>query len=383
MRNIQKQRALALVLVLIILSSLCLSACGKAKDNGSDSPTPTEETVATATPTISPTSTPSPEPTASPTPTVTPIPEGMMRSDITNEWVKEEIAKARPIAVMLNNKEEAVPQSGISRAGLVYEAPTEVDIQRLLAIIEDYSDLEKIGSVRSSRHYYIDWMLEWDAIYCHFGGSVYANNILKRSDIHNLDGMALDGTTYYRTKDRVAPHNAYTAGDRIIKEAERRKYPLTHTDKYVSGHFKFADEENPNLLEGGFDATYASPGYPLNKPWFEYNAEEGVYYRFQYGDKHIDEMNGEQLSYTNIIFQYCKWKGMGDGTSRIDITTIDSGRKGYYITMGKAIPITWSKTSEREPTRYFDMDGNEIKLNTGKTWICIIKDTYADQTDIH
>ncbi len=371
----------ALFAVCLLLALTVLTACGKKK-NETNNQTVTATPTETATPAPTATDTPMPTPTLSPTPTPSPIPENMTRSDVTNEWITKDLAASRPIAIMLNNKEEAVPQSGISRAGLVYEAPTEVDIQRFMAIIEDYTDLEKIGSVRSSRHYYIDWMLEWDPIYCHFGGSTYADKILKRSDIHNIDGMASDGT-YYRTTDRVAPHNAYTAGDRILKTCQRKGYPLTHTDNYVKNHFKFAADDAPNMLEGGFTANYAAPGYTLNKPYFEYNEADGLYYRYQYGGKHIDEMNGEQLAYKNVIFQYCKWKLMNDGTSRIDMTTIDSGKSGYYITNGKAIPITWTKKSQFEPTRYYDMDGNEITLNTGKTWICIIKDTYASSTDIH
>ena len=379
--KIRKITARVLCPACLLLLVLGLAACGKKNKDGSEDVTPTQVTE-TPTPEPTATETPIPTPTETPTPTPTPIPANMTRSDVTNEWITKDIAETRPIAVMLNNKEEAVPQSGISRAGIVYEAPTEVDIQRLMAIIEDYQGLEKIGSVRSSRHYYIDWMLEWDAIYCHFGGSTYASKILKRSDIHNLDGMALDGTTYYRTTDRVAPHNAYTAGDRIVAECKRRNYPMTHTANYVKSHFTFAPDDAPNELPDGFAATYAAPGYPLNKPYFTYNEQDGLYYRWQYGDKQIDEMNGQQLAYKNVIFQYCKWKLMGDGTSRIDMTTIGSGN-GYFITNGKAIPIRWTKNSQFEPTKYYDMSGNEISLNTGKTWICEIKETNADNTDIH
>ena len=64
------------------------------------------------------------------------------------------------------------------------------------------------------------------------------------------------------------------------------------------------------------------------------------------------------------------------------MTTIGSGN-GYFITNGKAIPIRWTKNSQFEPTKYYDMSGNEISLNTGKTWICEIKETNADNTDIH
>ena len=53
---------------------------------------------------------------------------------------------------------------------------------------------------------------------------------------------------------------------------------------------------------------------------------------------------------------------------------IDAGRLGYYITNGKAIPITWHKTSDTDVTRYYDTAGNEITINTGKTYVALVPD---------
>ncbi len=54
--------------------------------------------------------------------------------------------------------------------------------------------------------------------------------------------------------------------------------------------------------------------------------------------------------------------------------SIDYNRDGYYITNGKAIPITWSKEDELSPTKYYDMDGKEITLNTGRTYVALVPD---------
>lgn len=67
-----------------------------------------------------------------------------------------------PVAVMLNNIKQGCPQSGIANAGVVYEAPVEGDITRLMGIFEDYKDLERIGSVRSCRDYYIFYANEFE-----------------------------------------------------------------------------------------------------------------------------------------------------------------------------------------------------------------------------
>lgn len=119
-----------------------------------------------------------------------------------------------------------------------------------------------------------------------------------------------------------------------------------------------------------------TPGYAFNSPWFEYNAEDGKYYRFQYGDAQIDELTNEQLSYDNILIQISHWEPYDEnGYLNIDTYT---GMDGYYITKGYAIPVTWQKDFEWGATRYYDPNGQEITLNQGKTWVCIVQDTYRD-----
>ena len=56
---------------------------------------------------------------------------------------------------MMSNDKAALPQYGINRAGVVYEAPVEATMNRYLAIMENYDDLTRIGSVRSCRTYYV------------------------------------------------------------------------------------------------------------------------------------------------------------------------------------------------------------------------------------
>ncbi|MBQ2401476.1 MAG: DUF3048 domain-containing protein, partial [Lachnospiraceae bacterium] len=80
--------------------------------------------------------------------------DGKISSYLTGELVDVEKANRRPLAIMMSNDKEAQPHYGINRAGVVYEAPVEGTMNRFMAIIEDYDDLERIGSVRSCRTYY-------------------------------------------------------------------------------------------------------------------------------------------------------------------------------------------------------------------------------------
>ena len=146
--------------------------------------------------------------------------DGKIRSYLTGEMVDVAIGNRRPLAVMMSNDKESLPQYGINRAGVVYEVPVEGEMNRYMALIEDYDGLERIGSVRSARTCYTYFAREYDAIFAHYGQSTFAKKYLNNVDnINGLDGIG--GTAYYRTKDRKAPHNAYTSGERVNKAIEK------------------------------------------------------------------------------------------------------------------------------------------------------------------
>ena len=169
-------------------------------------------------------------------------------------------------------------------------------------------------------------------------------------------------------------------------------YPTEYSDEYQStnGHYQFAADGERVTLDNGVDAITVAPGYEYNNAYFVYNAETGKYTRYQYGDVQIDYLTGNALTYDNIIFQYCPWEKFDEnGYLNIDVL---SGGNGKYITNGKAIDVTWRKdvintedafaNENFGVTHYYDADGNEITLNQGKTWVCIVLDSYSDNVSI-
>ncbi len=308
-------------------------------------------------------------------------PAGKARSYLTGEWVDEKLMESRPVAVMLNNIKQGCPQSGISNAGVVYEAPVEGGITRLMGIFEDYEGLEKIGSIRSCRTYYLYYALEFDAIYVHCGQAKFALDLLGQDFVNDLDSLKAEASTvFFKTTDRVAPHNTYASGASILAGIDYKKYNRSFKDDY-EGHYLFNTDDDKDIeLKDGADALLVKPGYINNFPYFEYNSDEGVYYRYQFDDKQIDETNNEQLKVKNIIFQY-SGVSFYDNTQYLNIDTT-SGGEGKYITDGKAIDITWKKDSEYGITHYYDKSGKEIELNQGKTWVCIIDKEAVDRVEI-
>ena len=213
--------------------------------------------------------------------------DGKIRSYLTGEMVDAAIGNRRPIAIMMSNDKASLPQYGINRADIVYEAPVEGGMNRYMAIIEDYNDLDRIGSVRSCRTYYTYFAREFDAIYAHYGQSTFAKPYLANVDnINGLDGIGT--VAYYRTKDRKSPHNAYSSGERLNKAIAQLGYSESYSADY-KGHYRFAKTGHEVTLDGApsvMEAARVYPGYVMNKPWFEYNESDGLYYRYQYGAAH-------------------------------------------------------------------------------------------------
>ncbi len=298
--------------------------------------------------------------------------EGMTYNELTGEWSADYVSR-RPVAVMINNLKEALPSSSTKQADVIYECMVEGGITRLMAIYSNYENLEKVGSVRSARHYYINIANEYNAIYVHYGQSKPAKEILDQKVIDNINGLTYDAG-FYRDSDRVAPHNAYTTGERIVKGIEDFNY----STEYDSTHEKVLtfNEEDTDLTNGQDAGTVRVSFSNYSKPYFIYNADTKLYDRYEYDAPQIDNLadeNDNVLNFKNVIIQISSYECINQKNDLQELTQIGEGT-GYYCTNGKEIPITWKKETKGTPTKYYTEDGQELLLNPGKTWISIIGD---------
>ncbi|NSW91841.1 MAG: DUF3048 domain-containing protein [Firmicutes bacterium] len=275
----------------------------------------------------------------------------------------------RPYAVMIDNEGvKCLPQGGLDQAQIIYEIIVEGGETRFMPLFWE-TEPELIGPVRSSRHYFLDYVLEHDAIYVHFGWSPMAMRDIPKLKINNINGVANGGEIFWDlTEDKNNWQDSYTSMEKIKEYVDRVKYRTTTEKKLV---FTYNTEDTE--LEEGVSAEKVGIKYnQFNTSEYIYDTTTKQYSRFRKGEPHMERVSGEQLKAKNIIIQFAKnYTIPGDKEDRQEVETVGSG-EGWFITCGKAIKIKWSKNSREEATKYTDEKGNPIMLNPGQTWIQII-----------
>ena len=317
---------------------------------------------------------------------------GKIQSYLTGEWIEEEKAVRRPIAVMIPNNAPAMPQYGLSKAAIIYEAPVEGRITRLMGVFEDYDELDHIGPVRSSRDYIVYVAMGYQAIYCNWGlARPYVEELLSRDTVQNISA-AVEGIhnpsdeAFGRIKrpGYATEFTGYLFIDGLEKAVKRQKYETEYDELFVPPFTFIADNYRAEYAQEK-DAFHIYPGgreenaggYGAYNPYFEYEEEEQLYYRYQDGKKQIDEYDGSQLAVSNVVLQYCH----GEVRDKKDYLAFGVHGEGdaLVFTNGKVIEATWMRyDGDATPAKFFDKDGNEIIFNQGKTWICNIWDEYGE-----
>ncbi len=281
-------------------------------------------------------------------------------------------SNSRPIAVMINNIGVARKyQSGLQDAYLVYEIIVEGGITRFMAVFKD-ANLDSIGSIRSSRAYFLDYALENDAIYVHWGGSPGALSNISSLGVNNLDGHSNGGPYFFRKTELPVPleHTGFTSTKLINSGIDHFKYRKTTSKDLL---LNYTTEENDlSKIEGAEVANYVEIPYSTYiTTSYKYDSANKVYKRYVNSEEHIDYVTKKQYTAKNIItYQIYNDTINDDDKGRQELKNIGNG-KGYYISEGYAVPITWEKKSRSAQTVYKYLNGEEINVNDGNTFIQI------------
>lgn len=347
--NLLRKRLVSIGIIVLLTVSLCACKDLRSKNKNNNTETKVKQTET--------------------------IEKEVPKSPFTGLETTEDSLNIRPFAVMLDNHFDAVPQSALNLADIIYEFKAEGEFTRYMAIFQSKSP-EVIGPVRSARPYFVDTAKEYKAIYAHWGGSEAGYAEIPKIGLNDLDGIALEGITFYRNKEvnKKRPHDGYTSTELMKTQAEKYKYTLTNENQSLN----FDQSENLDEIKAQMGEDICNS---LTLNFFKTYKEQYVYdeglnkYTIIRNDKTvIDEADGKNVNPSNIIIEFATSKVTGPlGTLTIDI--IGQG-KGLFLTNGKIIEINWEKTDVDSRTKFTTADGKDLILTPGQSWISV-----ADPTD--
>lgn len=290
----------------------------------------------------------------------------------------------RPLMVMLDNHPDARPQAGLTEACLVIEALAEGGVTRIVPVFV-HGLPERLGPVRSARHYFLDLALGLDALYAHCGQSPQASVDIGRLKVADLNEFALS-SYFWRDSGRSSPHNLYTSVAKLRAAAASLKLRATQSSNGFAWPYRTGDAGKNWYGEAGL-------GFELSWPYssgrnvvsFRWQAPKiapgatapaagdiGYYERTVNGKPHIDEVSGEALRMTNVIVAYAPfWRIPGDTDGRLDADLTGSGKAVVY-SGGKLLTVTWRKAERTSPLVFVDAAGEQLWLPAGQTWILVV-----------
>lgn len=286
--------------------------------------------------------------------------------------MSEEGMGGRPVAVMINNVDDALPQYGIADADIIFEIPVEAYLTRLMAIYADYTKVPYICSVRSCREYFPAFSEGFDAIYVSWGGAKGTEEYMKSLGTTYFYGYNL--TLYGRDQERMnngykKEHSSYFDGTKLVSVLEERGLRTEIEEDKQGDFFKF-HEYFQQVKPSDTTCYKMHVEFGTTTATLIYDEKSNTYLKEVNGKKQMDGIKGTQLAFTNVFLLETSITTNADGLHKDVIWQVEKGT-GYYLSNGCIQPIFWTKTSENDKLVFYNENGEELILNRGKTYIAV------------
>ena len=295
--------------------------------------------------------------------------------------LSDEAIGKRPVAVMVNNVNDALPQYGISDADIMFEMTVEGDLTRMMALYADYTKVPVVCAVRSCRYYYPVMANGFDAFYVNWGFDETIREYVDSLDVNYFDGMVNPGNMFGRDENRLnsgyaLEHTAYFDGTKFAEYVDNNGYRTELLNEKQGSAFVFNGLEE-QVKPNGDDCKEVNIDFGAATATFSYDEESNTYLKQINGQNQMDAVTDLQLAFTNVFVLETDISVRTDyGHKQIDWQGGDDS-VGYYISNGCVQKITWEKTSENAYLKFYDEDGKELSINRGKSYIAF---NYANQT---
>jgi hypothetical protein len=286
----------------------------------------------------------------------------LVPSTLSGLQVAPNLNKQAVTGAMIENSTQARPQSGLSQAGVVFEALAEGGITRFLALYQDTAPAN-IGPIRSVRPYYLQWALGFDASIAHVGGSTDALNDIKTWNVKDLNQFYNAGS-YHRITTREAPHNVYTS----IADLNQLEAKKDFNTVNFSGFPRKADSPSKMPTATSINLSISSADYNVH---YDYSSTTNSYNRSEGGQPMLDANSNDQLSPKVVIGIVVPLSqgALDSSDAYYSVYNVIGSGKAYIFQDGIVSIGNWTKVSNTGQLKFTSASGSTIKLNAGQTWI--------------
>lgn len=329
--------------------------------------------------------------TTTTTSSTTTVPQHQHVWPLTGLPAESDPADAPVLVAKIDNTSNSRPQLGLGEADMVIEVPVEGGIPRLLAFFQS-SIPDEIGPIRSTREVDPKLLAPFSSLFASSGGQNFVLSDV-RAVATDIGFHVLGSEAYYRDPGRPSLY------DVILRTADVPQLAISATGSDSDSDSAYADKEDPEITEAS-DAAGSTRaeldewlvfGDPpageqaltinvsqssLNQVEYRYSAADGGYLRFHRDVAHETEQAGtpatQQVVANNVVIIYVPVLSTGrtdsSGSPVPDYNVTGSGDTVVFRD-GVGVSGTWERGSEDQFFRFFELDGDEIALAPGTTWI--------------
>jgi hypothetical protein len=264
------------------------------------------------------------------------------------------------LAVKIDNLVDARPQTGVSRADIVYVLPVEGGLSRLMAVFSSAFP-PVVGPVRSARLQDLEVLRQFGRpAFAYSGAAPTALPTINRAPIVNLrDGLAHG---YFRDNRRAAPHNLYAHTSALRAQALAGGASEAHSIGFGFGP----------APGGGKPVRAESVSYPAASFRFTWSAARGRWLVWMDGSRAASTEDG-QLSAATVVIQYTQVKippAAGPHTPTPFAKSVGSGR-ALVLRDGQVFQVRWSRPTAEDGTTFRTASGQPMTFARGPVWIVL------------
>ena len=298
---------------------------------------------------------------------------------LTGTETTQALSAARPVSICIGNTAYALPQYGLSASDILVEVPVEGGISRLMLITNNYEQIGKFGSVRSTRKSLATIANCFDAIQLFAGTSDEGDSVTLPYDTMDYIMQNLPNV-YYREASKNAPHNLMTSGALISGGIDSFGYRKTLSEDFALP-FSFVEYGKIISPTDGAALSVRTVYSTAQTMEFTYNTKTGMYDRYQFGEQQIDGNTGDGIAFKNVFILYADTVTHESTSGTTLDLSLEKGGSGVWCSQGNQQTITWTITEDGQFV-FYDANGQPLIVNRGTSYIGFVKSSQKNNVTI-